>query len=226
MLEQLTKTTRRKFYNKWLYKVTVRLPGAGLLRIYNRDQVDDFCSSASCPNSNAYNNWKQRAWRNRHDIRDLLRILDDSGKDWSKRIEGETVDIYTNDRDLYEELSDKFEIILIHRFEPDLNNLDILDERNGKTMTVKKLPHNRYNYRVYLLPHNIPDDTSRIRFLDWMETIKPRVTCTESIRKWFMSTRTNWDRRYVLVEDDGTLMMMKLRNPDVIGTVYKFEVIA
>jgi hypothetical protein len=226
MLEQLTKVTRRKFYNKWLYKVTIRLPGAGLLRIYNRDQVDQFCSAASCPNSTSYNNWKQRAWRNRHDIRDLLRLLDDSEIEWSKRIEGEQVDIYTNDKGLYDDLSDKFEILLIHRFEPDPNNLDILDERNGKTMTVKRLPHGRFNYRVYLLPHNLKDTESRVRFLDWLEEQKPRVTCSESVRKWFLSNNTNWDRRYILVEDDGTLMLMKLRNADVVGTVYKFEVVA
>jgi hypothetical protein len=222
MLDQLTKTTRRKFYNKWLYKVTLKISGAVLLRIYNRQQVDEFCSLAACPASKSFTNWKQRAWRNRHDIRDLLRILDDSGKDWAKRIEGENVDIYVNDKDLYEELSDKFEIILIHRFEPDLNNLDILDERNGKTMTVKRLPHGRYGYRVYLLPHNCND---KHKFIDWLESLKPRVTCTDAIKKWFMSTTGNWDRRYILVEDEGTIMMMKLRNSDVIGTVYKFEVI-
>jgi hypothetical protein len=196
MLDQLTKTTRRKFYNKWLYKVTLRLSGAALLRIYNRQQVDD-----------------------------LLRTLDDSEEKWTKRIENETVDIYTNSKSLYEEISDKFEILLVHRFEPDPDNIDILEKRDGKTMTVKKLPHNRYQYRVYILPHNLKDHESKQKFIDWLEVTKPRVTCTSSIKKWILTNHANWDRRYILVEDEGTLMLMKLRNPDVIGTVYKFEVI-
>jgi hypothetical protein len=44
------------------------------------------------------------------------------------------------------------------------------------------------------------------------------------VQKWFLKTDWNWDRRYVLVEDEGTLLMMKLRNSDVVGTVYNYVV--
>jgi hypothetical protein len=37
-----------------------------------------------------------------------------------------------------------------------------------------------------------------------------------------MKTEWNWDRRYVLVEDEGTLLMLKLRNPEVMGSVYNY----
>jgi len=226
MLNQLTKTTKHKFYNKWLYKVSIRIPGATLLRIHNRQQVDEFCNKALMPPTGTFNNWRQRAWKNRSDIRDLLRLLDDySDSDWARRIEHDQVDLYTNKKDLYDELSERFEILLVHRFEPDPETIDALENRNGKTMVVKKLPHGRFNYRVYLLPHTIKDTPTKERFLNWLDTLKPRVTCTDSVKGWFLKNKTNWDRRYILVEDEGTLIMLKMRNPDLIGTVYKFEII-
>jgi len=52
----------------------------------------------------------------------------------------------------------------------------------------------------------------------------PRVTCTPAVEKWFLITDWNWDRRYILVEDDQTLLMMKLRNADVVGKIYNFVI--
>jgi hypothetical protein len=37
-----------------------------------------------------------------------------------------------------------------------------------------------------------------------------------------MKTDWNWDRRYVLVEDKNTLMLLRLRNSEVVGSVYEF----
>jgi len=35
----------------------------------------------------------------------------------------------------------------------------------------------------------------------------------------------NWDRRYILVDNEKTLLMIKLHSPDAIGTVYKYEIV-
>jgi hypothetical protein len=40
-----------------------------------------------------------------------------------------------------------------------------------------------------------------------------------------MKTDWNWDRRYVLVEDEGTLLLMKLKNSEVVGTVYNYVIV-
>lgn len=220
------KKTRRKFYNKWLYKTTLLLAGGNLLRIYSRKDLDNFLNCDTPPSSAAYNIWKSKAYAARHNMKHLLSLLDNYDDSlWAIRVEADWIDIYTNERSLYEKISSELESLLIHRFEPDTEKIDLLNERNGKTMLVKKLPHDRFNYRVYLLPHTLDRSSNdRQKFIDWLESQKPRVTCSDSIKKWFLSNKTNWDRRYILVEDEGTLMMMKLRNPDVVGTVYKFEI--
>lgn len=220
------KRTRHKFYNKWLYKTTLSLEGGNLLRLDSRKELDDFLNCDSAPRSVSYNIWKSRAWNARHDMKTLLEILDSYDDTlWSTRIESGWIDVYTNEKSLYDKISKKLGTLLVHRFEPDIEKIDLLNDRNGKTMLVKKLPQGRFNYRVYLLPHTLKNkEDEKERFLEWLEAQKPRVTCTDSIKAWFRKNKTNWDRRYVLVEDEGTLMMMKLRNPDVVGTVYKFEI--
>lgn len=216
-----TKTTRRKFYGKWLYKVTLTLPGATALRVYNRAEIDKVLNGTVKPHQHGYSTFRSNLWKNKDTVRSMLDLLDQyQDNEWGHRVEHDWIDLYTNNKNLYNDMSDKFATIAVHRFEPDEKNLDKLE---GKSMLVKKLPHDRFGYRVYLLPHNLLDFESKERFLSWLESLKPKVTLSDSVTRWFKATKTNWDRRYILVEDEGTLLMMKLRNPDVIGTVYKFE---
>lgn len=90
-------------------------------------------------------------------------------------------------------------------------------------MAVKKLPHNRYRYRVYLLPHKMAKDREgKQKYISWLKSLGERVTCTPAVEGWFMHTDWNWDRRYILVEDEHTLLMLKLRNSEVVGRIYNY----
>lgn len=144
-------------------------------------------------------------------------------RSWSKRLEGNLLDFYTNDRKAYEDISNYFHSLVFHRFEPDEQYLDLLSE--SKIIVCDKLPHNKYLYRVYLLPHKMTGDLEgKQKYLDWIVTQKPKITCTPAVQKWFIKTDWNWDRRYVLVEDDHALLMLKLRNSDVVGSIYKYVI--
>jgi hypothetical protein len=68
------------------------------------------------------------------------------------------------------------------------------------------------------------NQVGKVKFLDWLRQQAPRITCTERLAKWFLITDWNWDRRYILIEDEQSLLMLKLRNPDVIGRTYNFIV--
>lgn len=167
--------------------------------------------------------WYRRDVRaNRYQILTLLNLLNNYPKEWGKRIESSYVDIYTNNLNLYDELSKVMVNDIIHRYEPDTAELDLLDDRY--TIVSKKLPHDRYQLRVYLQPHKIKDHNEKLLFLDWLEGQKPRVTLSKSVRDWFLYNYINWDRRYILVEDDATLLMIKLRQANVVGKVYRYVV--
>ncbi len=214
------KSTSRKFYNKWLYKITVRLGGAAVLR-YELDRVKGLLSEDK--KDHGYWAWQGKAYADKEFIIDLVEFLQTKDKDiWSKRVERHYADFYTNDLDFFNELSDLAAERIVHRFAPENGSIDILTE-SSTSVAVKKLPHDRYQYKVYLLPHKLKHDKEeKQKYVDWLKRQVPKLTCTEAVEKWFISTDWNWDRRYILVEDESMLLMLKLRNSEVVGRVYNY----
>ena len=224
MLSYKTKSTSRKFYNKWVYKVGLKIEGCAILRgrpihtvkaVFGQDMDDKVF----------YPQWRNKSFINRSSIIRFSEFMEKFPADtYALRIESDRLDVYTNDQDLYDSLSSTCEENIIHRFQPDIDNLHLLN-RSQHTIIVNKLPKSRYNYRVYLLPHKMPSHSEdKKKFIDWIKTQNPRITWTHALEKWFIHTDWNWDRRYVLVEDEATVLMMKLRNAEVVGSVYKFVI--
>lgn len=216
-----TQKTSRKFYNKWIYKVSLNIKGANIFRSHSLEDIKEFCQLPLDESKPRYST-HMRAAANRDQILELTEFLITQNPSiYTKRIEHVYIDFYTNDRNFYEELSLKFESAVLHRFEPDPATLDLLD--TPLTIIAAKLPHNRYHYKVYLLPHKMKGDKeSKKKYVEWLKTQDPRITCTSAVEKWFIKTDWNWDRRYVLVEDDHTLLMLKLRNSEVVGRIYNY----
>lgn len=218
-----TKLTNRKFYNKWLYKISLNLKGGAIFRDRSIEQIKTFCYGED-PGDRPYSIF-YKAFHNKKEILDICIFLEQFNSDiWSKRIENNSIDFYTNNVEFYNRLSTRFNELIIHRFEPSPGFEEALNEKEY-AIVGKKLPHNKYNYRVYLLPHKIIHDVEeKTKYLDWLEKQAPKIRCSAKVRDWFLNTKWNWDRRYVLVEDDATLLMLKLRNSDVVGRVYKYVI--
>ena len=218
---ELTKTTSHKFYNKWLYKISITQKGSAFFRNNSVDKVIDFCNTGE-PGGYA-NSLQTIAYNNKEGILNLAEFFKEYDTDvWSKRIEGNSMDVYTNDSVLYDKFSAKFKDIIIHRFEPDLTNIDQLTDE--KVIVCKKLPHKIYQYKVYLLPHKMADKEEKRAVVEWLKKQKPKVTCTPAVERWFIKTDWNWDRRYILVQDEQSLLMLKLRAAEVVGRIYNYVV--
>ena len=194
-----------------------------MLRLHTINAIKDFCMGPE-PDVDRYR-YKLEHWRNREEILSLCEFLESYDKAlYFTRVEHNSIDLYTNDLDFYNTAAIKFALQLKHCFEPSDESADLLN-LNQNCITVKKLPKDRYNYRVYLLPHKMSNDRpAKKRYIDWLKTQVPRVTCTAAVEKWFLTTDWNWDRRYILVEDEQTLLMMKLRNAEVVGRIYNFAI--
>lgn len=221
MIRSLTKLTNRKFYNKWLYKVTIDINGGNLMRSNDMAYIAAVCLTSE--RSDRVWGWNSRSYEDRTDLHKLSTYLASKDKDsWSKRVERNFVDFYTNDEILFDELSDLLPHRIKHRFAPENQTQDILND-SVANLAVKKYPHDRYQHKVYLLPHKMKNDKeAKRKYIDWLKKQMPKVTCTPAIEKWFISTDWNWDRRYILVEDESMLLMMKLRNSEVVGRVYNY----
>jgi len=221
-LSPIVKITNRKFYNKWLYKVTLHLQGSRLFTMYDTADIKKICSGGVPQPHSLYlsppTNQKVIAT-----ITSLCDLFDRyEPKDYTRRIENNLMDVYTNDEVFYQLLVSDFQDIIKHHYEPDDEAKELLKD-DVKIIISDRYPHNKYHYRVYLLPHKFnKDDTAKSKYIDWLRSQSPRITCTNAVERWIMKTNWNWDRRYVLVEDKNTLMLLRLRNPEVVGSVYEF----
>ena len=217
-----SKKTSRKFYNKWLYKISLKIEGASGLRMYSLEQLREIFNGSTAIWIPSF---LENVPKNDQELLlSLMSYLETKSPDtWAKRIERKCLDIYSNDKDIFDYISKNFEEQTIHRFEPHEGSLEQLE--NAGTIVGKKLPHGKYRFRVYLLPHKLAhDDAAKEKYLSWVKTQFPKITCSTSVEEWFMKTNWNWDRRYVLVEDEQTLLMLKLRNADVVGRIYNYVI--
>lgn len=147
----------------------------------------------------------------------ILSGFDDSL--YSKRIESTTIDIYTNEKAIFDILYDRCHSLVRLAYAPDDGS-----DMSGNTIIAKKLPHDRYRYKVFLQPHKVESKEEKQQYLNWLDTQKPRINITDTVKTWFYNTNWNWDRRYMYVEDEQTLLILKLRNPNALGTVYSYTI--
>ncbi len=215
------KFINRKFYNKWCYKICLRIPGIVVFRMFGLDQLKDLFDTYKTEDT-----WRtsfiNSAVTNRDVIEPLAEMLLGFDKNaWTKRIERNVIDLYTNDETIYNTISEKFKDVTIQRFEPALDKLDLYDENS---IVVQKFPHNKYKFKVFLLPHKMKGDVElKTNYVDWVSST-PAILISKAVKSWFIKTNWNWDRRYVLVEDEQTLLMLKLRNTEVVGRIYKYVI--
>lgn len=205
--------TSRKFYGKWLYKVTLRLPGITVFRL---PVITDLKSH--------FLKHKDTLDLDEEQIIELYNFLAPIDKQlYGKRIERKLIDLYSNDEQFCLELMGKFSNRLLHYFAPDprinKNNID------ARTIIAKKYPHNIYQYKVFLQPHKLAHDKEgKANLINWMNA-QPGIRISDTVKQWFLVTNWNWDRRYIYVATEADLLMLKLRSSEAVGSVFKYEIV-
>lgn len=218
-----SKPTKRKFYNKWLYKITLHIPGIHAFRytgvtFCNQDETNSQLFRKIAPYISR--STERKLYENEELITRLsLSLQPIDAREWGMRMEGDRVDIYTNKKDLFDLLSETYGHLAIHRFEPHVDP-KILDTG---VYVVKKYPFDHYKFKVFLHPHKLnKDDVRKKQFLDWIDSQEERVKITDTTKNWFSRWNYNWDRRYMYVDDEKTLIMLKMKEPDAVGRIYKY----
>lgn len=202
-MSQKHKITRHKFYNKWDYKISLWGKGLSYLRYLPVHNIP-------------HNHHNKKIVE---DLSDFLTKLDPMV--YFKRIETNILDIYVNDSGLYDQIRNQFSShVRLTSAPAEGVTLD-----SGNTVKVKKLPYDRYQYKVFLKPHKVTSFEEKRRYLIWLETQIPRINITNNVKEWFYKTNWNWDRRYMYVQDDATLLILKMKNPEALGTVYSYEIV-
>jgi hypothetical protein len=195
------------------------MPGVALFRLHKLENLENVDFEQ---HKNPYSSYA-KAQANKDNLLELAKFLCQYDESiWGKRIESNNIDIYTNDINLYKTLISEFNLYVKSAFEPNLEDLSLL--KNAGTVVVKKLPHDKYMFKAFLLPHKMLDVNDKRSYLDWIKGQGNKILISSIVEEWFIKTNWNWDRRYVLVEDSQTLLMLKLRGPEVLGRVYDYVV--
>ena len=192
--------TNRKFYNKWLWKITLNIKGVNCFRTVDPRKQDI-----------------PKSWHG--DILSLANLLKDI-QDYQLRIERSHVDVYINTQNHFEKLYKTFEKNVVHYFEPHQSLLD----SNEKIIIANKLPHDVYQYKVFLKPHNIKNVEDKLAFLGWLDSQNSKIYISDTVKNWFIHTSWNWDRRYIYVENPETLLLLNMRCPEAVGSTYKYKI--
>lgn len=220
----LKKTTNKKFYGKWLYKVTLEVPGIAILRIKSLqgtiDLINNDFPSGKHPTYSIYYKVKS----NQENVKKVCSfLLKENPEDWTKRIESNSIDIYTNNKELYSNLCLNLKSLVIHHFEPADSTLA---NESQYTIVANKLPHDIYKYKVYLRPHKLAKDKSaKKELIQWISAQGERILMSDAVKTWFIDTDWNWDRRYLFVDTEQTLLLLKMRNSDAVGKVYEYKIV-
>lgn len=195
------KPTTRKFYNRWNYKISLGIKNARNISTKTLEYIQT----------------------HKHDsvILSLATDLHNfDGLSYAKRVETNIVDLYTNDRVFFEYFLKKYEKIVRLAAAP----VEGKSPQDPHSILANKLPYDRYQYKVYLQPHRLESKEIKAKYLEWLETQKPKINLTDTVKDWFYKTQWNWDRRYMYVEDEQMLLMLKLKKPEAIGTVYTYKI--
>ena len=231
MMLKTAKKTKKKFYNKYIYKVSLRLPGAYSLRTLGHQEILDFATGLRPPPQSDDAMFTTQSWRtkNAHTILkhgktwiSFLGIINTVPKNEATvRIETDILDVYTNNKTLYGTLCYEFPDITRNRYEPAPGMEDTLLDSNQEIF-VKELPHSMYNYQVDLKSPKSLTFGELESVADWCRSRKPAIAFTDATYNWLLKRDIFNTRRWIYVDNDSTLLMLRLRCNDLIGTVRKY----
>lgn len=225
------KKTKKKFYNKYIYKVSLELEGAYALRTLGTQEIIEFATGLRAPpQSDDYEfdtaNWKAK---NAHLIHSnskawltLLEILNSVPKNESTvRIESNILDVYTNNKNMYDSLCYEFADRTRNRHEPAPGMTDTLLDSNQEIF-VKELPHGMYNFQVDIKSPLTLKYDELLNLADWCKSRKPAIAFTDATYNWLLKRDVYNTRRWIYVDTESTLLMLRLRCNDLLGTVRKY----
>lgn len=139
--------------------------------------------------------------------------------EYFQRIERNQIDFYTNNKQLHAHIENMFTDCVRLSFIPRDILLDELD--TNKYIICRKLPHKKYKFKAFLLPHKIKNIDEKHSFVAWLKQ-NNKVLISDSTIKWFLQTEWYWDRRYIYVEDAQSMLLVQMRCSAALGRVYEY----
>lgn len=220
------KKTKKLFYNKYPYKVSTQCKGACFVTRRGIEFVLDFCES------NRPDPYSFRAWHNTENYTDSdkkkLRKFSITAEPFIKakgpslliRTEGNQLNFFTNDLTTYQNIQKSFEEWITEITEPgSTEDLDFLLSSDSKKILVDALPHDIYQYRIYV--KNTMHHEKRLNFKSWFEKYpEGTIRSTRCTNLWLTGKSPYFREPFLYVKNKPTLSMIGLY---ISGDIKKIE---
>lgn len=203
-----------------MYKVSLSVPGVSIYRMKSIQGTIDFLNN-SVQHRGIIGQSLNRALLNKNQILKLSQFLLNLKGEYCQRIERNQIDFYTNDETIHSQIIEAFTDCVRLSFKPRANSLDILE--SNKFILCNKLPHKKYKFKAYLLPHKIKDLQDKNNIVGWLKNAD-KVLISDSTANWFIQTSWYWDRRYIYIEDEASMLLVQMRCAGALGRIYEYVI--
>jgi hypothetical protein len=214
--------TNKLFYGRYPYKISCEVLGAYLIVREGIEETKDICNNIIKPHLQF---WYDNYWKKNIDKSNLSAFAKSLepfvGKDLKFRTEGRIFDIYCLNREIFEKLEKNLSEWIREITEPNSKKeLEFLTNSGPKKIVCQKLPHGKFQYRVYVRYKT--DIAIRIKFKNWIDQYGDKVRLPGQTYDWFtMGNRWAWTPNFY-VEDSATLSMVGIFLGNAIQKIEEF----
>lgn len=207
-------TTKKLFYSKWAFKISCVVKGAHWIRHWGVDKL---------PPDNRNLLWSTSKLSDKHwnELKNFAAIIKPYITKGTKiRCEGSSVNLYFNDRSLYNNVLDKVSDHCVAVWEPENDNELAVLMDNSKLVIVNQFPHKIYKHRVIL--KHLPIE-KRITLFDWLKKYPSETYKISPITEMYLTGKRIWAQDpFILINDSKMLSMLGLFVNDYIKRTEHF----
>lgn len=177
-----TKTTKKLFYNKWLFKVVLECAGISYLHRRGIAYIQTLEVNADNPWIRAR---EQSIVKNRQNLMHVASILEIllPTADHQIRVENGTCAVFTNDIDLIEKIKASLTEFVVEVHKPLNKDQEEFLLTNKNKIICDQLPHEEYQYKIYFRNGEIKDTVLLKNFVTWAEKYGDRIYIPNGARK-------------------------------------------
>lgn len=228
------KTTNKKFFNQYLFKVKLHCPFAGILRgdVYKNfhDLVDTINQRKKILESLRKYNWAG-SWFNSdvnysksvvlNDLQSVNLFKQKYQDAINVRIEEPFLSVYSNSNDILLELCSRFTADRILEIYFPKNNTEEEILHTGSLISNKGT---EYQYRLDVKTFLFDSVTTKQKILFQLENLGDTVDISRATRKKFLSGNSYFlGGGRIYIKDENTLTYLKLMCPQIIGRIYNLS---
>jgi hypothetical protein len=214
-MQMLRLKTRKLFYNKWPYKIDIRLRKVNYVLRLGIDRTHDWLNGGESD---------KFIWRdaNKIDIQEFVNKYQSIKElDLKFRTEGSKISIFLKDADLLDKVVDLFSKWVTTITEPSsVQEYDFLMSNSSKKVICDAFPKGKYRYRVYIKPKmNV---NTRERFQSWMANYGDKFDVAASTSNWLSGNKHWVQDPFFYIDDQPMLSMVGMYLGDNVKRVEEF----